>query len=669
MKNWRKSIWVKKNRDFCLFSGLTIGIIIFILLMVKSDLKAFIPDHATQVGNRDEVQIIENFISGMTIQQEFTCNSDFDYLTLSFSDHDQTIVGKTYFMIQELDSADQIYEELDNGTIHYAVPVKISMDQLGGGKANTTYLVTIGAVDTQEIALGVYGYENETNQALINGEYTGYSLSIGAHTYTNIFYIITVLILGIGIVGMFLTIICTFIFHLRAQQIFLVLAIPFGICMILLGEGNATYDEARHYHTVYHYSNIILGKADNDSETSIQMRMCDILDDEARADRNVPVNGQAQESWFSLSTWNASADNTLVNVDVSDEPVVGNGTLLEYLPAVIGMTVARLLGFNYFWMRMLTKATIFVFYLVICYYAIKITPVLKMGLVFVSALPMSLYQSSGISYDGFTYCIGIMTFSLLMKLWKEGFERKDWWLLGALIFILGSCKGGVYLTLILLMAAIPKERFPKGKWKTCLIAVLWAGVSLLFFFSPVIARWFSLESISSGKEIPITNADSGTIQIAYAAKQPVSFLMMFVRTLIEEADVYVGQALGYRTAWSNQPIALTVMLPFLVLLVLAAVKTENDNLEIPFRGKLLILGMLLIELLGMHIIFLVETSVYSPTINGFQGRYFILFIPCILLLLRHNGLVFQRGKKQLYPIFSMAQAVYLFFFIRMFLCD
>lgn len=669
MKNWRDAIHMKQSRDIWLFTGLALGALLLILIMVKSDLEAVIPDHSTQVGNRDELQIVQNFVSGMTIQQEFICGSDFDYLTLSFSDHDQTIAGKTYFIVQKLGTEDLIYEEIDNNTIHYAVPVKISMDQLGGGHADQTYLVTIGAVDTQDIALGVYGYESDTNQALINGQYAGYSLSIGAHTYTKVFYIITAIILGIGVVGMFLTVEGTFAFHLKAQQMFLILAIPFGICMILLGEGNATYDESRHYHTVYHYSNVILGKADNDSETTIKMRACDIPDGKAWADRSVLVNDQAQGFCFSLSTWRNSADNTLVSRDISNAPIVGNGTLVEYLPAIVGMTAARLLGFNYFWMRMLTKASTFVFYLVICYYAIKITPVLKMGLVFVSALPMSLYQSSGISYDGFTYCIGILIFSLMMKLWKEGFKRKDWWLLGALIFILGSCKGGVYLTIIFLMAAVPKERFSKEKWMICLITVLWAGVSLLFFYAPVIVRWFSLESIAGGQDIPVTNTESGTMQIAYALKQPLSFLTMFVRTLIEKADVYVGQALGYRTAWSNQPIALTVMLPFLILLVLSAAKTENDDLNIPVRGKLLILGMLLIELLGMHVIFLVETSVYATTINGFQGRYFILFLPCILLLLRHGGLEFRKGKERLYPMFSMAQAIYLFFFIKMFLCD
>ena len=665
----KEIIQVKKNREWGLFACMALAVAVLILIMTKSDLADRIPDFATQVGNRDEQQIIRNFTTGMTVRQEFVCSSDFDYLTLSFSDHDQSIAGKTYVMVQEPESGNQIYQELDNRTIHYAVPVKISMDQLGGGKAGITYLVTIGAADTQETALGVYGYVSDTDQALVNGEYTGYRLSIGAHTYTNAFHVVTALILGIGIMGMFLTAAGTFVFRLKAQQIFLILAIPFGICMMLLGEGNPAYDEPRHYHTVYHYSNVILGKAGNDSGTSIQMRLCDVPDEAAKADRNVPVNGQAQDFWFSLGMWNEPADNTMVSVDISDMPVVGNGTVLEYLPAVTGMTIARLLGFNYFWMRILTKAVLFVFYLVICYYAIKTTPVLKMGLVFVSALPMSLYQSSGISYDGFTCCIGVLIFSLLMKLWKEGFERKDWWILGAMIFILGSCKGGVYLTIILLMAAVPKERFPKGKWRTCLITALWAGVSLLFFFAPVIVRWFSLGSIASGQDIPITNTESGTIQIAYALKQPLSFLMMFVRTLIEKADVYVGQALGYRTAWSNRPIALAVMLPFLILMLLSAAKTENDDLDIPVRGKLLILGMLLIELLGMHIIFLVETSVYATTINGFQGRYFILFLPFILLLLRHSGLEFRQGKEQLYPMFSMAQAVYLFFFIKMFLCD
>ena len=200
----KEIIQVKKNRVWGLFAGMALVAAVLILIMTKSDLVDRIPDFATQVGNRDEQQIIENFTTGMTVRQEFVCSSDFDYLTLSFSDHDQSIAGKTYVMVQEPESGNQIYQELDNRTIHYAVPVKISMDQLGGGKAGITYLVTIGAADTQETALGVYGYVSDTDQALVNGEYTGYRLSIGAHTYTNTFHIVTALILGIGIMECFL---------------------------------------------------------------------------------------------------------------------------------------------------------------------------------------------------------------------------------------------------------------------------------------------------------------------------------------------------------------------------------------------------------------------------------------------------------------------------------
>ena len=79
MKNWREAIHMKKSRDIWLFTGLALGVLLLILTMVKSDLEAVIPDHSTQVGNRDELQIVKNFVSGTTIQQEFTCGYDFDY--------------------------------------------------------------------------------------------------------------------------------------------------------------------------------------------------------------------------------------------------------------------------------------------------------------------------------------------------------------------------------------------------------------------------------------------------------------------------------------------------------------------------------------------------------------------------------------------------------------
>lgn len=190
---------------------------------------------------------------------------------------------------------------------------------------------------------------------------------------------------------------------------------------------------------------------------------------------------------------------------------------------------------------------------------------------------------------------------------------------------------------------------------------------MLVSFVPTMVRWFG---IGSAENVFISNVESvnGKFHIIYTFKNPLGFIKMFILTLIENADTYLGQILGYRTAWSNQTISLTVMIPFLVLLILSAVKMNEDKFEVTAKGRLAVFLMLLIELVGMHAIFLAETSVYSTVITGFQGRYLILLLPCVLLLLRNNGLVFREKAEYLYPCFSMAQMIYLYFFMEIFMC-
>ena len=105
----------------------------------------------------------------------------------------------------------------------------------------------------------------------------------------------------------------------------------------------------------------------------------------------------------------------------------------------------------------------------------------------------------------------------------------------------------------------------------------------------------------------------------------------------------------------------------MILLIFSAIGDERDKFELKVTDKIGILGILLMELVGMQIIFLGETPTYSDIILGFQGRYFILFIPCILLLFRDENIVYKKKKDYLYLYFSMAQIFYLYFFLEMFM--
>lgn len=661
--------YINKNETEIKFLALFLLIIILALCMYKADLSSKVLRNITHISNRDEEQFVHDFTSGMEIRQKFSCYEDFEFITINFADHDARQQGKLGIQIIDANSEESIiYEEINMDNIYYTVPVKISFSDVGGGKAEKVYEVILRSADTLETAVGLFGYLGAEETSILNGEKNEYALSIGVHSNTNIYSILTKVIFALATLAVILIIFGVFRFHLGEQNVFLLLAIPFVICMLLMWSGNSVYDEPRHYNTVYNYSNTLLGYGKSESSTELYMRKCDVIDTRVGDSLVGSVNAQAHNMGYQVSKmFEVAEDTNLVLTDVSNAPIVQNGTVIEYLPSTIGMSVGRILGFNYYWMNIMTRIGNVVCYLLLCYYAICKIPVLKNMLVLLCALPMNLYQVSGISYDGTTFAIGIVCFAYIIKLWVSGLSKKEWIIFAFVAYALGSCKGGVYLTLLLLVCLIPKGKFQTKKWIKVFAIIFIGGISMLSSFVPTFMRWFGLGENSS----PIVNGSEtigGNLHLAYMFHEPVEFMKMFILTMIENADMYFGQMLGYRTAWANDVISEVVMLPFLILMMLAVLKTQEGDFEINTIARIGILMILAIEVIGMHAIFLVETSVYSDIIVGCQGRYFILFIPCILLLFRNNGIIFKEKREYLYPLFSMAQFVYLYFFLEMFMC-
>lgn len=673
MTNLKENIF--QNQEIYIWSLVAISLVLFVCVMYNVELSSNILSYTSHKNNRAEVQIIRDFTADMEIRQKFQNYSDFDFITLRFANHDKKLSGKIGVLITDIEEEKVItYTEIDMWWVSNSRPEKISLEEGGGGKANRQYEIALFSAATEEEALGVFGYKSDNEKAVINGEESEYALSIGIHSNTSLYYDVAECILSISIITIFILIIGALKFKLAEENMFLFLVIPFIFSMLLLWPGNDVYDQIRHQNTVYHYSNVILGKGDLDIPEQIYMRKCDAYKASEIEEVNSAVNSQAHAYYYYVDKmWDKATEKEMISVDISKAPLVTDGSFIQYTPGIVGMTLARILGCNYFWMLTISRLSIIGFYLAVCYYAIRKIPVLKMMVAFVAALPMNLYQVSGISYDGFTFAVGIVVFAFIIKLWHSGLQKKDWFVFTIFVFLLGNCKGGVYLTLILLMLFIPKEKYVQKKWVKCAGILSVAVVSMLSSFLPTIKKWINM-SVAGQKVIELVSTSNDISGIVasnlspmYVVSNPKEFVSMFVRTVVERIDVYVGQMLGYRTAWSNEPIPLVVVLPFLILLIMSAVNKKEEKFTVNLWGKIGIVVILLIELIGMHIIFLPETSVYGKIINGFQGRYFILFLPCILLLFRNEGLEFREKKEHLYVMYSMAQLVYWYFFLRMFM--
>ena len=179
---------IQKNRDICIWGIGAFILILAMVFMVKVDLNTKILEFTSHRSNQDEVQIVHDFTSEMEIRQRFECYENFDFITLSFSDHDQRLDGDVIIEIYELNSDKVlIAEERLVSSIYYNVPVKISFEDVGGGIRGKEYEIVLTSKNTGEVALGVFGYEAENTPAIIDNQVSEYSLSLGIHSYTNLY--------------------------------------------------------------------------------------------------------------------------------------------------------------------------------------------------------------------------------------------------------------------------------------------------------------------------------------------------------------------------------------------------------------------------------------------------------------------------------------------------
>lgn len=613
-----------------------------------------IPDYATHVGDNTSYQVIHDFTSDYVVEQRFISPREFEFITLYFADHDMHIPGRMQFEIYDDKDECLIFKELDCSEIKYnkfGKEVKISFQEQGGGQAEQEYKIRICAQETENVALGVYGYDVESGQknAVVNGQGSDFAISIGVHSYTQAFKILAIVLMLVCLGGTIVTIwICTKE-NMTEENMFLTLVIPFGICMLLLLTDNGLYDADAHTTMAYHYSNIVLDTDEEDNTDHIYMRV-----EDAKVGREASgvVNEQAQEYWRVLQDWSWSSKNeegVVVGVTMAH-----GGTILSYLPNVIGMVIGRGLNMGAYPMLYLAKIVGFIAYIMTCYLAIKVTPILKNVFSFAAALPVCVYHATGITYDTIAFSASLVMSAYIFLWWERPLRLKEWIFLAVSVIFVGGCKGGVYLPLIMLMALVPWKRW-NFSWKKGIAL----GIFLVFGVAVFCVKYGSIliSSMGSVEEFvdPAMKYGAG-----YCFKHPIAFAKMFMETMFIRGDAYLGHILGDRTAWTQAHVEWFIIIPFLLLLLGAGIRKENEP-ELTDKVKKIFVALLLIaEFVGMHIVLMSDTKIYSSYIYGVQGRYFLPLVPLIVLILREHGLERKCGtEKKLYIYYSMLQAIYM----------
>lgn len=671
------------KREFILLAGLSVVLALIVLLLIKVELEGNIPEYVSHVGHEGEEQFIYHLQDGQKIEQDFVSPRDFDFATVNFSDHDTSITGKTFLTVVEKESGEVLeYQEINNSDIHYGKPVSFLQK---GGKEGVTYCLILQFEGMGENGLGIYGYRSDDKVALVDEEVSEYAVGVGTHTYTNIFNILTIIVLAGSVSLVFIEAYLIAYTKAKEEHLFLGIAVPIGMVFLLFLSGNIVHDGSTHLAKTYHYSNMLLGWDDQDKGSYVWLKKDEAEVFDAAYNDYRRENSVAYELWETVEDFWETAPNS-ERVQSHWFRGTSASSFWEYFPGALGITMGRLLGISARMNILLAKMMFLIFYIGAVFFSIRISPSLKTGIAFCGMLPMAMYQAAGITYDSVVIAVGFLLIALFLK-WREQKPSKaEIVLFFAVGFILGCCKGGFYLVLFLPFIFIPSSGYGGKKKKIFLCVGGLAIGGIAMFMVSFDAYWNMLTGIlqvgmqntgsvsetevaaEAAQEI-VPQTETAAYGISYLFHDFSGFIKLWIKSMAERAEFYLGSLIGYRMAWADETVTWVILMMFCVLLLASAGKAD-DGTEKPvgFYERIVCLGVVGVEIMAFHILMLIETPQGAQIISGVQGRYFLVLMPLLLMAVYNSQRKYSReGMRRLFYFYACADCLYMYSFLKIFL--
>lgn len=326
-------------------------------------------------------------------------------------------------------------------------------------------------------------------------------------------------------------------------------------------------------------------------------------------------------------------------------------TPAAYIPQALGVSLARVLKLDSLWLAYMGRFCNLLFFVAVTWLAMKKLPFGKEVLFGVSVLPMTLHLSATFSYDVWimawifyftSYCLYLTYDAVQVKI-------RDVLVLTLVMALVGPCKMvyGVFMGLCLL---IPVRKF--GGWRKWLLS---AGC--------VLGAWALAMAVINGRTVSTYVAPETENYIVWAEEtgytlgtllhQPYQTLRIFFNTIMWQAEQYhltmIGAYLGNLDPVLDVPYVL--VMAFTAGLLYLAFRKPGEALVLT-GGKRLWVWMLCLSCAGatMLSMLLAWTPLSSQVISGVQGRYFLPFLPVLLMSFKNDTLVLTRdgNRKVLY---------------------
>jgi uncharacterized membrane protein len=301
---------------------------------------------------------------------------------------------------------------------------------------------------------------------------------------------------------------------------------------------------------------------------------------------------------------------------------------VPYIPQLIGVLFGKLLGLSPLLLMYLGRLSNLVAAVLMCAYAIKITPVFGRVLLLLALTPMFVYQAASLSPDAMTNGLSVLLLAVTLKysfVPDAQLKRRGLILIATICVLLGLCKS-VYFLLALLYFIIPHQKVGSRRKYVAI------GISIVLLSALSSYLW-----MSSIRDLFMAYIPGGFTDLSqpreFILSNPFSFARMVATNLLKYWPYYIRSGIG-QLGWGETKLPSAFLTLYAFVICAVALASGSKEILFSYRQKLL-LGA--VALCGTALIvigqFFVWTEAGSLSIRPAQGRHFIPYAPLYLLLL------------------------------------
>lgn len=311
------------------------------------------------------------------------------------------------------------------------------------------------------------------------------------------------------------------------------------------------------------------------------------------------------------------------------ESVFSQNLFYAYIAQAIGILFAKLLNLSMIWTLWLGRIFNLILYSSIASFAIKKANKYKYTLLFLSCLPLAVFQASSMSADAFIFAMGILNISYFIRMYssENNINKKD-----LSIFIISGLLMGLlkipYIFILLLIFILPKDKFESKKICNIFyfVSIVLIGVTMLYTL-----KYSSHQLLNSGRLAYIMqNNISTSNQINYMLHKPLDVALTFIVSIGGSFyTVFIQELSFYHLHYVNGQYLFNIIL-FIVFFIVAL----SSPIKFEKKERIYLLLIFLVMYISTFLTqYLSWTPIGYDSILGIQARYFIpilAFIPLII---------------------------------------